>query len=130
MNCRILPGEPVEEVQKTIVRVLANDKIKVTPVGEAVLSPAPPLSRDILGPAEAVSSQMWPGIPVVPTMLVATTDGRFLNNAGIHTYGLSGLFRDPDGSGVHGLNERIPVSSLYEGLEFLYRVVKVYGGGK
>jgi len=130
VNCRILPGEPVDEVQKTIVRVLANDKIKVTPVGEAVLSPAPPLSRDILGPAEAVSAQMWPGIPVVPTMLVATTDGRFLNNAGIHTYGLSGLFRDPDGSGVHGLNERIPVSSLYEGLEFLYRVVKVYGGGK
>lgn len=130
VNCRILPGESVPEVQKTIERVLANDKIKVTPVGEAVLSPAPPLSREILGPAEAVSEQMWPGVPLVPTMLVATTDGRFLNNAGIHTYGLSGLFRDPDGSGVHGLNERIPVSSLYDGLEYLYRVVKVYGGGK
>jgi len=130
VNCRILPGESVPEVQKTLERVFANDKIKVTPSGEATLSPAPPLTREILGPAEAVSQQMWPGVPVVPTMLVATTDGRFLNNAGIHTYGLSGLFRDPDGSGVHGLNERIPVSSLYDGLEFLYRVVKMYGGGK
>jgi len=130
VNCRILPGEPVEEVQQTLARVLANDKIKITPVGAATLSPAPPLTREILGPVEAVSSQMWPGVPVVPTMLVATTDGRYLNNAGIPTYGLSGLFRDPDGSGVHGLNERIPVKSLYDGLEFLYRVVKVYGGGK
>jgi len=130
VNCRILPGEPVDEVQKTLARVLANDKIKITPVGEATLSPAPPLTRDMLAPVEAVSAQMWPGVPVVPTMLVATTDGRFTNNAGIYTYGLSGLFRDPDGSGVHGLNERIPVQSLYDGLEFLYRVVKVYGGGK
>ena len=130
VNCRILPGEPVDEVQKTLARVMANDKIKITPVGVATLSPAPPLTAEILGPAEQVASQMWPGVPMVPTMLVATTDSRFLNNAGIHAYGLSGLFRDPEGSGVHGLNERIPVSSLYEGLEYLYRVVKVYGGGK
>ncbi|HEX4328737.1 MAG TPA: M20/M25/M40 family metallo-hydrolase [Burkholderiales bacterium] len=129
VNCRILPSDPVEEVQRTLVRVLADDKISVTPVGEPTLSPAPPLTREILAPVEQVAGQMWPGVPIVPTMLVAATDGRFLNNAGIYTYGISGLFRDPDGSGVHGLNERIPVDSLYGGLEFLYRVVKVYGGG-
>ena len=130
VNCRILPGEPVEEVQRTLERVLADDQIKVTPTGAAVLSPQPPLTREILGPVEAVSAQLWPGVPVVPTMLVATTDGRFTNNAGIATYGLSGMFRDPDGSGVHGLNERIRVRSLYEGHEFLYRVVKLYAGGR
>ena len=52
------------------------------------------------------------------------TDGRFLNNAGIATYGVSGMFRDPDGNGVHGLNERLRVKSLYDGQEFLYRLVK------
>ena len=130
VNCRVLPGEPVDEVTRTIVRVLANDKIRVTPVGEATLSPAPPLTREIMGPVEEVSAQMWPGVPVVPTLLVATTDGRYLNNAGIPTYGLSGMFRDPDGGGVHGLNERIRVRSLYEGHEFLYRVVKRYAGGR
>ena len=98
-NCRILPGEPVESVQKTLARVMADDKIRITPEGEPTLSPPPPLTREILGPVEAVSAQMWPGVPVVPTMLVAATDGRFLNNAGIPTYGISGMFRDPDGSG-------------------------------
>ena len=130
VNCRVLPGESVAEVQRTLARVMANDKITITPVGEATLSPPPPLTREILGPVEAVSAQMWPGVPVVPALLVATTDGRYMNNAGIPTYGLSGLFRDPDGSGVHGLNERIRVRSLYEGHDFLFRVVKLYAGGR
>lgn len=130
VNCRVLPGESVAEVQQTLARVLADDKIKITPTHEPRLSPPPPLSPEIIGPIEKVSEQMWPGVPVVPTMLVAATDGRFTINAGIPTYGVNGMFRDPDGSGVHGLNERIRVRSLYEGHEFLYRLVKLYGGGR
>ena len=130
VNCRILPGEAVDEVQKTLARVIANEKVRITPFGEATLSPPPPLTREILGPVEAVSAQMWPGVPVVPTMLVAATDSRFMNNVGIWSYGMSGMFRDPDGGGIHGLNERIRMRSLYEGHEFLYRVVKMYAGGK
>lgn len=130
VNCRILPGEPVEEVQRTLVRVLGDDRIAVTPLGEATLSPPAPLTREIVGPVEALMAQMWPGVPLVPTLIAGATDGRFLNNAGIPTYGLSGMFRDADGSGVHGLNERFPVRSLYEGQEFLYRVVKLYAGGR
>lgn len=44
--------------------------------------------------------------------------------AGIPTYGISGMFRDPDGGGVHGLNERIRVRSLYEGHAFLDELVR------
>lgn len=124
VNCRILPGEPVAEVQRTLVRVLADDKIKVTPDHEPVLSPVPPLTPELMGPVERISAQMWPGVPVIPSMLAGATDGRFLNNAGIPTYGVSGMFREPDGGGVHGLNERLRVKSLYEGHEFLYRLVK------
>ncbi len=96
----------------------------------AAYAQSPTPAQTILGPVEAVTAQMWPGVPVVPALLVATTDGRYTNNAGIPTYGLSGLFRDPDGSGVHGRNERIRVRSLYEGHDFLYRVVKLYAGGR
>ena len=130
VNCRVLPDESIESVTKTLATVLANDRISITPVGQATLSPAPPLTREIMEPAERISAQMWPGVPVVPTMLVATTDSRYMNNAGIPAYGLSGMFRDPDGGGVHGLNERIRVKSLFEAHEFLYRVVKAYAGGQ
>jgi acetylornithine deacetylase/succinyl-diaminopimelate desuccinylase-like protein len=66
----------------------------------------------------------------VPSLSTGATDGRFMNAAGLPTYGLSGMFMDPDGDGVHGLNERIRMRSLYEGREFLYEVVKLYAGGK
>jgi acetylornithine deacetylase/succinyl-diaminopimelate desuccinylase-like protein len=127
VNCRILPGEPVDEVEKTLVRVMADDKISIKPDGVAVLSPQPPLTAEIMQPVQKISAEMWPGVPVIPTMLVAATDGRFMNNAGIPTYGISGMFRDQDGGGIHGLNERIRVKSLYEGYEFLYRLIKALG---
>jgi acetylornithine deacetylase/succinyl-diaminopimelate desuccinylase-like protein len=122
-----MPDESVAEVQKTLVRVMADDKISIKPDGVAVSSPAPPLSAEIMDPVNKITADMWPGTPVIPTMLVAATDGRFLNNAGIPTYGISGMFRDIDGGGVHGLNERIRVKSLYDGQEFLYRLVKALG---
>ena len=124
VNCRVLPGDSVDEVRETLVRVLADDKIKVTADGVPVLSPAPALTPEIMQPVERITAELWPGVPVIPQMSAGATDGRFLNNAGIPTYGISGMFRDPDGNGVHGLNERLRVKSLYEGQEFLYRLVR------
>lgn len=130
VNCRVLPGESVTEVTSTLVRVLDNERITVTPMGEAVLSPPAPLDERILGPVKAVSDAMWPGVPLVPTMSAGATDSRFLNNAGIPTYGVSGMFNESESAGVHALNERLPVRSLYEGQEFLYRLVKTLAGGR
>lgn len=129
VNCRVLPGEPVAEVAATLARVIDNPRITVTPMGEAVLSPPAPLDERILGPVQSIAQAMWPGVPLVPTMSAGATDSRFLNNAGIPTYGISGMFNEPETSGVHGLNERLPVRSLYEGQEFLYRLVKALAGG-
>jgi hypothetical protein len=40
-------------------------------------------------------------------------------------YGVSGVFVDPVGNGVHGLNERVGQQQLYDGREFLYKLVKL-----
>ena len=124
VNCRVLPGESVDDVQKTLTRVLANDKITITPDGAAVLSPPPPLTPEIMRAVSAITSEMWPGVPVIPTLSVGATDGRFLANIGIPTYGITGQFKDADGGGVHGLNERISVKSFYEGHRFLERLIR------
>ncbi|MTV37626.1 M20/M25/M40 family metallo-hydrolase [Duganella radicis] len=124
VNCRILPGEPIAEVQATLQRVVADDKIKITRVGEGVDGPMPPMTVTLMKAVEDISNDMWPGVPVIPTMSTGGTDGRFLNNAGIWTYGVSGMFHGPEGSGAHGLNEHIRVKSLYDGQEYLYRLGK------
>jgi len=127
VNCRILPGVAVEDVRAELVRVLADDGISVQPANEPGLAaPVPPLTPRILEPVREVAAGIWPGVPVVPTMTVGGTDGRYLNAAGIPTYGMTGMFFDAEGSHAHGLNERIRVKSLMDGRRFLYEVVKIY----
>ena len=131
VNCRIFPGVSVETVRSTLAAVIADPKVTVTPSGElSPTPPPPPLSAKVLGPAEKVAHDMWPGVPVIPTMSTGATDGRYLNANGIPTYGLSGMFAEPSRSGVHGLNERIAVKSLLDGRTYLYRVVKLYADAR
>ena len=124
VNCRIMPDEPVADVERTLLRVIDDPKIAVIPIGQAVLSPPSPLNPELMTAVERLTAQMWPGVPVIPTMSAGYTDSRWLRNAGIPAYGVSGLFSDPGRNGVHGLNEQIGVKELYAGKEFLYRLVK------
>jgi acetylornithine deacetylase/succinyl-diaminopimelate desuccinylase-like protein len=130
VNCRILPGEPVEDVGATLVRVLADDKIAVTPIGEPILSPPSPLNPELVQAIEKLSSEFWPGVPIIPIMSAGATDGSHLRNAGIPTYGHSGLATDVNDVRIHGKDERILVKSFYDGQEYLYRLVKELSGGQ
>jgi len=127
VNCRIFPGVPVEEVRQSLARILADPKISVTTVepSDPLVLP-PPLTPAIMGPIEQVTRQFYPGIEVVPVLQAAGTDAIYLAESGIPTYGLSGMFVDPDLSNIHGLNERIRVQSLYDGRDFLFALVKRY----
>jgi len=127
LSCRIFPGVSREEIQQTLVQVVADPAVSVTiPEVRGPVSPPPPLTARILKPVETVSQKMWPGVPVVPMLQPGATDAQFLNPAGIPTYGISGIFSEPDLGHIHGLNERIRVQSVYEGRTFLYRLVKAY----
>jgi acetylornithine deacetylase/succinyl-diaminopimelate desuccinylase-like protein len=130
VNCRVLPGEPVDEVKATLLRVLADDRIAVTQMGEAVLSAPSALHEEIMGTITRLSAEFWPGVPIVPTMSAGATDGSYLRNAGIPTYGHSGLASDVDDVRAHGKDERVLVTSFFVGQEYLYRLVKMLSGGK
>jgi acetylornithine deacetylase/succinyl-diaminopimelate desuccinylase-like protein len=88
------------------------------------------LGEEIVGPIEALTQDMYPGVPVIPMLSAGATDGRFLTPVGISTYGISGIFADANTTNAHGLNERIRVQSLLEGREFLYRLTKLYADRK
>ena len=77
-----------------------------------------------------LSAEFWPGAVVLPTMSAGATDGSYLRNAGIPTYGHSGLAADVAESRAPGRDERILVKSFFEGGEYLYRLVKAFAGGK
>src|SRR5262252_9371891 len=130
VNCRIMPGEPVDEVKATLVRVLADPQISVSQIGQPVLSSSSPLNEEIMGAITKTAAQFWPGTPVVPIMSTGGTDGSYLRNAGIPTYGHSGLARDVDDVRSHGKDERVPVKSFFDGVAYLDRLVRTLAGGK
>lgn len=123
INCRGLPGQDVAAVTAKLEE-LAGPKVKVRSTVREESAPASPLNPELMRVVERISDDMWPGVPVIPTMGVSTTDSRSFRAAGIPMYGVSGLFVDPDNTGVHGLNEHIGVRELYDGREFMYRMIK------
>jgi acetylornithine deacetylase/succinyl-diaminopimelate desuccinylase-like protein len=124
VNCRILPGVSPAAVKDKLVEVLADPKIKVSFVGEATPSKPSPLRPDVIGAVESLTKEMFPGVIVVPVMSTGATDGLYLRNGEIPTYGVDGTFGDIDDVRAHGRDERIGVKQFYEGLEFQYRLIK------
>lgn len=122
VNCRMLPTDSPQVVLQTLKTVINDDQVSVTPIKPAVASPASPLTPEVLGAIESVTEEMWPGVPVIPTMSTGATDGLYLRNAGIPVYGVSGLFGEIGDNRAHGQDERILIRSFFEGQEFLYRL--------
>ena len=128
VNCRIFPGETVagtlaklKELAGPDVTVTANEPIRPTAI-------PPTLDPKITGPAQRVAARYFPGLPLLPVMSTGATDGIFLEAIGIPVYGAPGMFIDRDGSGTHGLNERVRVQSLYDARDYLFDLVKAYAG--
>jgi acetylornithine deacetylase/succinyl-diaminopimelate desuccinylase-like protein len=128
VNCRVLPDEAVEEVARTLVRVIADEKVAVTAKGTAVLSPPSAIDPEVMQTITQLSNEMWPGVPLNAAMSGGYTDSRWVRNAGIPAYGVSGLFTDPGNNGVHGRNEQVGAKELLDSKEFLYRLVKRLAG--
>ena len=127
VNCRIFPGTTPEQVRQKLAELAGDPEIKVTlaAVRSEVPKGSQTLNPKVFGPVERLTAEYWPGTPVVPAMSAGATDGAFLTPVGIPTYGVSGIFSDPDGDGAHGLNEKKRVSSVYRGRDFAYDLVKI-----
>ena len=127
VNCRMFPGRTVGETQAALAAAINDPGVKITPVPPVrPIAVPPPLDPRVMGPAVRLSAKYFPGVPVTPSMSTGATDGIFLEAVGIPTYGVPGPWGDPDGNGVHGLNENIEARSLYVGRDYLTDLVKAY----
>ena len=128
VNCRVLPDQSIEEVSRTLARVVADDKVAIIPKGTAVMSPPSAINPEVMQIIAELSLEMWPGVPLNTTMSGGYTDNRWLRNAGIPAYGVSGLFSDPGNNGVHGRNEQVGVQAVFDSKRFLDRLVRRLAG--
>jgi acetylornithine deacetylase/succinyl-diaminopimelate desuccinylase-like protein len=129
VNCRILPGQSVDDVQKQLTAVIADPQLTITASGKDAPSEPSVVNAELAAATEKLSARYWPGVPVVPTMSAGATDGRFLRNVGIPTFGHSGLAADIFDVRAHGKDERVSVAALFEAEQYLYELVKALSGG-
>ena len=125
LNCRLLPGDSPDEVRRRLVEVVADPQISVTFVGTATPSNPAPLVPELMETVDTLTRSMFPGVVVVPVMSTGATDGLYLRNAGIPTFGVDATFADLDDVRAHGRDERVGVKQYFEGLEFQYRLIKM-----
>lgn len=130
VNCRIVPGEDADTTKAALQRAIADPKVAVELVGRIrPVAIVPPLDPTIMQPAQRLVAKHFPGVPLLPTMSTGATDATYLGAVGIPTYGVPGMWGDPDGNGAHGLDERMTVRSVYVGRDFLYDLIKAYADG-
>jgi acetylornithine deacetylase/succinyl-diaminopimelate desuccinylase-like protein len=134
VNCRILPGHTMEEVRQDLIRIFADPKVTVKYVDNSgrIFAQAPDTKSfppvlpppEVMQPLERVTDAMWPSAPVIPEMETGASDSVYTIAAGIPSYGISGVALDQDDVRAHGKDERVRVSSFYDGVEFYYRYLK------
>jgi acetylornithine deacetylase/succinyl-diaminopimelate desuccinylase-like protein len=129
VNCRMMPGEPVDEVQAALARVVDDEQIKVKRTTEPVPSDPSALRDEVMGAITSLSTEFWPGVAVIPVMSTGGTSATHLRNAGIPTYGHSGLASEIGDNRAHGRDERVLAASFFKGREYLFRLVKALAGG-
>jgi acetylornithine deacetylase/succinyl-diaminopimelate desuccinylase-like protein len=127
VNCRMLPQDSLQTVQDTLKRVLADDRIVVSVVGEAIPAPASAINPTVVSKLQSLSAKLYGGLPIVPVMDTGASDGKYLRIAEIPTYGVPGVFEDVDDVRAHGKDERIGVKDFYDGVDFYYEFIKSLG---
>jgi acetylornithine deacetylase/succinyl-diaminopimelate desuccinylase-like protein len=123
VNCRVMPDEKVEDVQALLRKIVADPEVEISMETTFGSAPASSLDGEVPKAIGKVTQEMWPGVPVIPSMANGATDSRYLRQAGVASYGIGPYpMTEADGTRAHGIDERLPVASARAGLEFVYRL--------
>lgn len=129
INCRITPGMTPQEVFETLLSVIDDEGVSLIPGRVLATTDVTPMRDDVMAAIAFALEGRYPDITLIPSMSAGGTDGMYFREAGIPTYGLSGMFSVPGETNAHGLNEKVRVDSFYYSLSFWERLMKRLSGG-
>ncbi len=127
INCRIFPGETIDEVRERLLAAIGNDQAVLETIGQPTVSPVSEPRPDVMAAITASIHRVHPGIPVTPYLEAGATDGLVYRAAGIPTFGSSGVFMRGSDMFFHGLNERIPVPAFYSAIGHIHELAVELG---
>lgn len=127
VDCRLLPGSDPKTVMNEIKKAIDDDTIKI----DTILN-FPPISspsRSPLMTAIETLAKDHDQASVVPSMIIGFTDSHYFRQKKVVSYGFIPVEVLPaQGKGVHGINERIGVKELSDGIKRMVELLKIFGG--
>lgn len=118
---RILPGMTAADLESQVRAIIGNQiELEANRTGTPTESdPRTPLADAI---ARALATHV-PGTTVIPFLVPGATDARYLRPNGMIVYGFVPSLPEVDTRSVHGINERLPVSSFAFGVRVSWDVI-------
>ena len=129
VNCRIFPGDPVDDVRATLATIMANDKLKIETLGEPLESPVSDIPAEVSAAIADVVKARAPGSVISPYLEAGGTDGLHFRRAGVPTVGAGPIISlEGDEYNFHGRNERFPTARFYDGLDHFVLLIRSLAG--
>ena len=124
LDCRLLPGQTVDDVTKEILAITGDEiSLEVIKTSSGAQFPADTEMYSVL---EKAIKNMDPEGIIIPFMIPGATDASQYRRIGIKVYGFTPgiLPKDyPYMEMPHGHNERIPVSAIETGLKAFWEAI-------
>ncbi len=125
INCRLSPGNTVQDVVDHIIKVVGDDDVIVEVIQSYPASRVSSVESEGFATIAQTVSEMFGEFAVTPYLMVAATDSKFYADIADGVY-LFQPFRSvmQDLHTIHAVGERMGVDSLAEGAVFFARLVK------
>jgi len=131
VNCRLLPGDSVQNVIDHFTKVIGDPRVVISideKSGGWGASDVSPTDTPAYLSLDLVIRQIFNNVTVAPFAFLAATDSRYYQSICRNIYKFSPVLLTPeDRSGIHGINERISVDGLGKMVVFFTRLMKVWG---
>jgi acetylornithine deacetylase/succinyl-diaminopimelate desuccinylase-like protein len=127
IDCRLLPGADTREFLDQIRQVIGDNTIKVEVLLNFAAVSSPPRSL-LMNAINAVAWQDGHAV-AVPTMIAGFTDSHYFRASGLIAYGFVPVeLTTAQERTVHGINERIQVKELGNGIRRMVELLRFAGG--
>jgi len=124
LDCRLLPGERPADFLALIREVIGDDAVRVEPL---LSFPASSSDSDsaLMAAVRRLAADEFPAAPVVPSVIPGFTDSHYFREHGVASYGfVPFVLTEEEEKGVHGVNERVSVENLRDGVRRLVTLLR------
>jgi len=124
LDCRLLPGERPADFLALLRDVIADETVRVDTILSFPASSSDPGSGFMEAVRKLAATELG-GAPVVTSVITGFTDSHYFRDRGVASYGfVPFVLREEDERTVHGVNERVSVENLREGVRRLVGLLR------